>query len=92
MRSYISYLANERVVSSSAQNQALSAIMFPDKNVLLTGLDAYLADNRSKRSIRLPTVLSHQEALTVIEKTPFPPRECPLPAALSSTLSPFHLR
>lgn len=64
---YIRYLANERQVSASTQNQALSAITFLYRHVLL--MEITLPDDtiRPTRPRRLPTVLSHQDAMAVID-------------------------
>lgn len=68
VQGYISYLANERKVAASTQNQALSAIMFLYKYVLQNELDFPSDILRPSRPEHLPTVLSHQEALAVIRK------------------------
>lgn len=67
IQEYIYFLANERKVASSTQNQALSAIMFLYKYVLHMELDISFDIIRPTRPKRLPTVLTHQEAMTVIE-------------------------
>lgn len=65
---YITYLANERKVASSTQNQALSAIVFLYKYVLQKEIIIPSDIIRPNRPERLPTVLSHQEAMSVIDK------------------------
>jgi integron integrase len=66
IQAYITYLANERQVAASTQNQALSAILFLYKYVLQKEIDLLAELIRPSRPKRLPTVLSHQEALLII--------------------------
>lgn len=63
---FLGYLAVERRVSSSTQNQALSAILFLYKHVLeieLPWLDGVV---RAKRPQRIPVVLSRDEVRRVL--------------------------
>jgi integron integrase len=60
VEAFLTYLAVERHVSASTQNQALGALLFLYRDVLrlqLSGLDAV----RARRSRRLPVVLSRDE-------------------------------
>jgi len=68
VQEYITYLANERQVSSSTQNQALSAITFLYKYVLQKEITFPADIIRPNRPERLPTVLSHLEAMAVIQR------------------------
>ena len=68
VQKYIIYLANERQVASSTQNQALSAITFLYKYVLQKEIALPADIIRPNRPERLPTVLSHQEAMSVIQR------------------------
>lgn len=68
IQAYITYLANERKVASSTQNQALSAIVFLYKYVLQKEIILPSDIIRPNRPERLPTVLSHQEAMSIINK------------------------
>ena len=68
VETYISYLANERQVAASTQNQALSAIIFLYRYVLQKEIIIASDIIRPVRPARLPTVLSHQEAMLVISK------------------------
>jgi site-specific recombinase XerD len=64
---FLTHLAVEGQVSASTQNQALSALLFLDREVLnleIAGLDAV----RAKRPQYVPTVLTKQEAITVIQQ------------------------
>jgi integron integrase len=64
---FISFLANQRTVAASTQNQAISAILFLYRYVLHIELDEKaLAPIRPTRPKRIPTVLSREEAKHVI--------------------------
>jgi site-specific recombinase XerD len=66
VESFLTYLAVERHVSISTQNQALSALLFLYKDVLdmnLGSLDAI----RGRRTRRLPVVLAREEAASVLD-------------------------
>ncbi len=63
---FLSFLAKERKVAASTQNQALSAILFLYKEVLRTPLnmgDAYVVARRSRN---VPVVLTREEARLVL--------------------------
>ena len=62
---YLNYLAVERKVSSATQNQALCALMFLYKQVLQLDL-SNLKYTFTKRQRTMPTVLSHSEAMAII--------------------------
>ncbi|MBM3153648.1 MAG: integron integrase [Chloroflexi bacterium] len=66
IRAFITHLATDRKVSSSTQNQALSAILFLYRHVLQKELNLPADLIRAKKTSHLPTVLSRQEALSVI--------------------------
>lgn len=66
IKQFITYLAVERNVAASTQNQALSALLFLYKHVLEKEIEIPSNLLRTRRPKRLPTVLTHQEALTVI--------------------------
>jgi len=64
---FLNYLASERHVSASTQNQALAALLFLYKEVLsikLPWLDGLV---RAKRPKRLPTVLTRDEVRRVLD-------------------------
>ena len=64
---FITHLVNQKTVSASTQNQAISAILFLYRNVLGIELDEKaLVPIRPTRPRRVPTVLSRQEAKKVI--------------------------
>lgn len=63
---FIVYLATERKVATSTQNQALSAILFLYRVVLEKDISLPKTIIHPSRPKRLPTVLTHQEAMAVI--------------------------
>ena len=66
---FITYLVNQKAVSASTQNQAISAILFLYRNVLNIQLDEpALIPIRPTKPKRVPTVLSRDEAKKVIAK------------------------
>ena len=66
VQAFITHLATEDKLSSSTQNQALSAVLFLYRHILNRELALPPELIRAKTPTRLPTVLSKQEALTVI--------------------------
>jgi len=63
---FLSALANERSCSPSTQHIALNALVYFYKKFMGVPVDA-LSFSRAKVQPRLPVVLSHQEAMLVIE-------------------------
>ncbi len=63
---FVSYLAVERNVASSTQNQALNAIVFLYKHVLRKDLGNFGPMERAKKPERLPVVLSKDETRRVL--------------------------
>jgi integron integrase len=68
IQAFLVHLANDRKVSASTQNQALSAILFLYREVLQKELDPLILPSTAKRPERLPTVLTRGEALAVINQ------------------------
>lgn len=66
IREFIAYLAAERKVATSTQNQALSAILFLYRTVLQKEIILPPDLVNPSRPNRLPTVLTHTEAMAVI--------------------------
>ena len=66
IQAFITYLATERTLSASSQNQALSAVMFLYRHVLQKEIDIPADTIHAEKSKTLPVVLTHQEALAVI--------------------------
>ncbi len=67
VEAYLSYLATERRVTSSTQNQALSALLFLCRHVVQVDLGDVNAA-RAARSRRLPTVLTQSEVRCNLEE------------------------
>ena len=65
---FLSSLATDRNLSPSSQNQALSALLFLYQNVLGRELDWLGRVVRAKRRLRVPLVLSREEAATVLSR------------------------
>jgi len=65
IRAFLVYLATQRKVAASTQNQALSAILFLYREVLHREIEPILLSS-AKRPERLPTVLTREEVLRVI--------------------------
>jgi len=68
VQAFITYLANDRRMAASTQNQALSAIVFLYRYVLQKEVILPSDILRPGRPERLPTILSHLEAMAVIGK------------------------
>jgi integron integrase len=63
---YLNYLAVNRKVSASTQNQALSAILFLYNEVLKKDIDHIDDVIRAKRPLKLPVVFSREEVKNVL--------------------------
>ena len=68
IQEFLSHLATDKNVSASTQNQALSAILFLYRHVLLKPVDIPAGLLRAEKSKTLPTVLTPAEALAVINE------------------------
>jgi len=66
IETFLSYLAVERNVAASTQNQALCALLFLYRDVLGVELDSPIVSVRAKRPKRLPTVLTKPEVQLLI--------------------------
>jgi integron integrase len=66
IEAFLTYLAVNRKVSASTQNQAFSALLLLYRNVLNKDLDFPIDSVRTKRPKRLPTVLTKEELGKVI--------------------------
>jgi integron integrase len=69
VKTYLEYLAVERSVSASTQNQAFSAVLFFFRRVLGHDLGDLTDTLRAKRAFRLPIVLSREEVARVLAAT-----------------------
>lgn len=65
---FLTYLANDRRVSSATQNQALSAILFLYRDVLVLDLPWVDGFERSKKPKRLPVVLTSLEVRALLRE------------------------
>jgi integron integrase len=65
---FLTYLATQRRVAASTQNQALAAILFLYREVLDREVGELEALVRAKRPARLPCVLSREEVRAVLER------------------------
>jgi site-specific recombinase XerD len=66
IEAFLTFLAVQKKVAASTQNQALSALVFFYRHVLHQDLDGHIDAVRAKQSRYLPTVLTHEEAIAVI--------------------------
>jgi len=66
IESYLTYLALQKNVAPSTQNQALAALLFLYREVLRLPLDEEILPVPAKRSKHLPVVLSRQEARAIL--------------------------
>lgn len=64
---YLEYLAVERNVAASTQNQALNALVFLYGEILGVPLDRFANFTRAKRSRRLPVVLTRTEVRHLLD-------------------------
>jgi integron integrase len=67
VNAFLSHLAVDRHVAASTQNQALNAIVFLYKQVLDITLGDFGAFSRAKRPRSIPTVMTHEEAMRLID-------------------------
>lgn len=66
IKKFISFLANEKHVSSSTQNQALNAILYLYKNIIKKEINFVDGLTYTKRIRHLPTVFTREEAQKII--------------------------
>ena len=65
---FLTWLAVERQVSASTQNQALSAVLFLYKHVLAIDIGAVPSVVRARTPERLPVVLSREEVAAILKQ------------------------
>jgi integron integrase len=70
VQEYLEYLAVDRKISASTQNQALNALVFLYKNILGAALNDMGDFTRAKRPQRLPVVLSIAETERLLAQLP----------------------
>jgi integron integrase len=68
IEAFLTYLAVEQHVAASTQNQAFCALIFLYRYVLRQEIDFSIDAVRAKRSRYLPTVLTQDEAIAIIDE------------------------
>ncbi|MBI4654543.1 MAG: integron integrase [Nitrospirae bacterium] len=68
LQDFLSYLAVEKKVSSSTQNQALNAIVFVYRHVLDNDIEDEIISVRARQQRRLPVVLTFKEVNNVFDE------------------------
>jgi integron integrase len=68
IEAFLTHLAVQKRVASSTQNQALSALLFLYRHVLHQDIGLDINAVRAKPSRYLPTVLTHEEAISVLDR------------------------
>ncbi len=68
IEAFLTYLAVELKVAASTQNQALCALLFLYRHVIRQEVGLSIDAVRAKKSRYLPTVLTHAEAIAVLEQ------------------------
>jgi len=68
VEAFLSWLATERAVAASTQNQALSALLFLYREVLAIDLPWLDGIKPAKRPERLPVVLKREEVVAVLSR------------------------
>ena len=67
---FLTYLAVERHVAASTQNQALAALLFLYRHVLCQNLPWLENVERAKRPARLPLVFTKEEVKAILAQLP----------------------
>jgi integron integrase len=70
IEAFLTYLAVEQKVAASTQNQAFCALLFLYRHVLRQEIGHSIDAVRAKKSRYLPTVLTHAEAIAILEQIP----------------------
>ncbi len=66
IEAFLSYLVMKRNVASSTQNQAFNAILFLYNHVLDVDMPEDINALRSKKPVRVPTVMTREETIKLI--------------------------
>jgi len=66
IEAYLTFLARDRNVAPSTQNQALNALVFLYKHVLKQPLNEKINDERAARKVKIPVVLNRDETKRII--------------------------
>jgi hypothetical protein len=67
LAAFVTWLATDRRVSASTQNQALSALLFLYRDVLRLGIGPIENVSRARMPVRVPVVLSHDEVARIMK-------------------------
>jgi len=67
IKDYLSYLASERKVAKSTQNQAFNALLFFYRHVLEKEVGSIAQVVRARRGRRLPVVLTYEKVMQLID-------------------------
>ena len=68
IEAFLTYLARDRQVAASTQNQAMNALVFLYKHVLEQPLSGEINADRARRKFRIPVVLTREETARVIAR------------------------
>ena len=68
IEAFLTYLARDRQVAASTQNQAMNALVFLYKHVLREPLSGEINADRARRKVRVPVILTHEETARVIAR------------------------
>ena len=68
IEAFLTYLARDRQVAASTQNQAMNALVFLYKHVLREPLSGEINADRARRKVRVPVVLTREETARVIAR------------------------
>ena len=66
IEAFLTYLARDRQVAASTQNQAMNALVFLYKHVLKQPLSGEINADRARKQSRIPVVLTREETARVI--------------------------
>ncbi len=72
VKDFLSFLAVEKEVAASSQNQAFNALLFLFRHVLEKAFEKVEGVVRAKRRPHVPVVLSREEVYRVIKRLPHP--------------------
>lgn len=67
VKAFLTYLAVKEHISSSTQNQAFCSLLFLYRHVIKRDLKGLEDTVRAKQPKRIPVVMSHEEAMTIIQ-------------------------
>ena len=66
VEAFLTYLARDRHVAASTQNQAMNALVFLYKHVLRQPLSGDINADRARKKVKIPVVLTREETARVI--------------------------